>query len=370
MNEYARFQQAFSALHASDSTLQKVLVRVQSNRGTKGISRQFAILVAVLIMLFSMTLIAHATGLLADIAATFTPAKDPDQVIADAYGDSISTQKPDIRDACGRPVQMPDMTRPEVPSTAVNSYVSDLKGSVVLGDNTFTLQSFLIDESGTGMVTWAVENPGGIAFGDAGYGAVYFAPMAPFYEPRLYHYTEDGEKQSATLYNALISQNEAGTKLEIVSYFGTYEEYREGDSFVLIFSGRQGAQSIQITPTKAIPAKTMATAAGMKLTIANQSMTVAFRRTDEFVPEKVVIQFLDGSAYCLKDAAEKIHNTSGAFWRTTDAYLYDDLVYLFNRIIDTDQVASVTVEGHWLECIPTGDDYENIRHHETYNFLP
>lgn len=369
MNEYERFQQAFSVLHASGSTLQNVLSRVQSNRGAKGVSRQFAILVAVLIMLFSMTLIAHATGLLADIAATFTPAKDPDQVIANAFGDSISTQKPDIRDAYGNPVQMPQMTRPADQNAAANGYVSDLEGTVTLGENTFTLQSFLIDETGSGMVTWTVENPNGIAFGDAGYGAVYFAPMAPFYEPRLYHYS-DGEKQSANLYNALVSQNEMGTKLEIVSYFGTYKEYREGDSFVLVFGSRQGAQSIQISPTKAIPAKTMAADTGMALTIANQSMTVAFRRTDEFVPEKVVIQFLDGSEYCLDDAAEKIHNTSGAFWRAADGFPYGELVYLFNRIIDTDQVASVTLEGHWLECIPTGDDYENIRHHETYTFLP
>jgi len=370
MNESEYFRQAFSVLHASDHTLQNVLVRIQTNRSIKGISRKFAILVAILIMLFSMTLIAHATGLLADIAATLTPAKDPGQVLSDAFGDSISTLKPDIRDAYGDPVPMPQMTRPQDQTDLAGDYISDLEGTVTLGENTFALQSFLIDETGSGMVTWTVDNPSGIPFGDAGYGAVYFAPMAPFYEPRLYHYTADGEKHSASLYNMLISQNASGTELKLVSYFGTYEEYQTGDSFVLVFSSRQGAQSIQITPTKPIPAKTMATDAGMVLNIANQSMTVAFRRTDEFVPEKVVIQFRDGSSYCLDDAAGQIHNTSGAFWRTADQFQYGELVYLFNRIIDTDAVASVTLEGHWLECIPTGDDYENIRHHETYTFLP
>ena len=69
MNDKELFQKSFSNLHASDDTLQEVMNRAYNGRGTTGISKRFATLVAVLVMIFSMALVAHATGLLADLVA-------------------------------------------------------------------------------------------------------------------------------------------------------------------------------------------------------------------------------------------------------------------------------------------------------------
>ena len=176
MNEHELFQKTFSNLHASDSTLQEVMNRIHSGRGARGVSKRFAVLVAVLTLLFSMALVAHATGLLADLVAILTPAENPGQVIDDAYGDSISTQKPNMFDGYGNPIEMPDMEHPNVDFTEaekiMGAYISDVDSVISIGKNTFTFKNFLIDETGTGAITWSVENPNGITYGEAGYGIV------------------------------------------------------------------------------------------------------------------------------------------------------------------------------------------------------
>ena len=376
MNEHEFFQKSFSALHASDNTLQEVMSRAHSGKGAKGISKRFAVLVAALIMVFSMALVVHATGLLADLVAVLTPAKNPGQVIDDAFGDNISTEKPKMEDAYGNPIEAPSMDRPAIDLTEteklIGAYISDVDGVLTIGENTFTLKNFLIDETGSGAITWSVENPNGIDYGDAGYGMVYFNSMT-IDNPMMYHYAADGsKKKSIDMYTALISENEAGTKLELVSYFGTVDKYQIGDSLVWMVSKnrKQETRRIQITPVEHIPAKTMITADGMSLMIANQSITFDVNSNNEFIPDKIVIHFKDGTQYCLENGEEKIYNSSGAFWRSTETYLYDDLVFLFNRIIDTDSVTSIEVKVDEYEHKLVGEYYEYVPYQETYVFYP
>lgn len=376
MNEHEFFQKSFSKLHASDNTLQEVMGRVHSGKGTKGISKRFAVLVAVLVMVFSMALVAHATGLLADLVAILTPAENPSQVIEDAFGDNISTEKPKMEDAYGNPIEAPSMDRPAIDLTEteklIGAYISDVDGVLTIGENTFTLEQFLVDETGSGAITWTVENPNGIDYGDAGYGMVYFNP-SPFDEPMMYHYGADGSKKKSTdMSTALISKNEEGTKLKLVSYFGTFDKYEIGDSFVWMVSqnARQDTQKIQITPAEHIPTKTMTTADGMRLMIANQSITLDIDSNIDFLTDKIVINFKDGTQYCVEDDEAKIYNLSEAFWRQSDEYRYDELVYLFNRLIDTNEVSSVEVTAGFSRLELVGEYYEPVRHPETFVFYP
>lgn len=376
MNEHEFFQKSFSTLHASDNTLQEVMSRAHSGKGVKGISKRFAAFVAVLVMLFSMALVVHATGLLADLVAILTPAENPGQVIDDAFGDNISTEKPKMEDAYGNPIDAPSMERPAVDLTEteklIGAYISDVDGVLTIGENTFTLKNFLIDETGTGAVTWTVENPNGIDYGDAGYGMVYFNSRT-IDNPNMYHYAADGSKKDVLdVSTALISKNDVGTKLELVSYFGTVAKYQVGDTLVWMVSTnrKQETQKIQITPVEHIPSKTMTTSDGMRLTIANQGLTIDVDSDTEFLTDKIVINFKDGTQYCVEDDEKKIYNTSRSFWRNTEDYRYDDVVYLFNRLIDTDEVSSVEVTAGFLELEIVGDYYEPVRHPKTYIFYP
>lgn len=376
MNEKEFFQETFENLHASEDTLQKVMMRVHTGKGTTGISKRFASLVAVLVMLFSMTLVVHATGLLTDLVAILTPAENPAQVIDDVFGDNISVEKPHMEDAYGNPIEAPSMERPAIDLTEteklIGAYISDIDGVLTVGNNTFTLEQFLIDEMGSGAITWTVENPNGIEYGDAGYGMVYFNSMT-IDNPWMTHYAADGSKKKSTNEStALIAKNEDGTKLKLVSYFGTFDKYEIGDYFVWMASQdrRQESQTIQITPVEHIPAKTLTSENGTKIAITNQAITFDYDGNSEFIPHKIVINFNDGTQYCVEDDEKKIYNQSEAFWRQSERYRYDDLVYLFNRLIDPSKVSSVEVEAMCTGKVADGDDYKLIYKLWPFVFYP
>lgn len=376
MNEQEFFQKTFSNLQASDTTLQEVLNRTYSGKGVRGLSKRFVALAALLVMVFGMTLVAHATGLLADLAAILKPAKNPGIVIEQAFGDTISTEKPKMEDAYGNPLEAPNMERPAVDLTEteklIGAYISDVDGVLTIGENTFTLRSFMIDETGCGAITWTLENPNGIEYGDAGYGMVYFNSRT-IDNPNMYHYAADGTKKDVLdMYTALISRNDAGTKLELVSYFGTVAKYEIGDNLVWMVSRnrKQEVRKIQITPAKHIPAITLTEGSGMELSIANQALTIDVDSNTEFLTDRIVINFKDGTQYCLEDDENLIYNTSGSYWRNTADYRYDDVVFLFNRLIDPNAVASVEVTAGFLGFEVIGNYYEPVCHPETFVFYP
>lgn len=376
MNEQEIIHKSFSNLHASNRTLQEVLNRAHTGKGAKGISKRFAVLVAVLTAVFSMALVAYATGLPEKLIAILTPAKEPSQMIDQAFGDSISTEKPNMEDAYGNPIEAPSMERPAIDLTEteklIGAYISDVDGVLTIGENTFTLKNFMIDETGCGAITWTVENPNGIDYGDAGYGIVYFNSMT-IDNPNMYHYAADGSKKDVLdVTTALISKNKAGTKLELVSYFGTVAKYQMGDSLVWMVSRnrKQEAQKIQITPVEHIPAKTMTTADGMKLMIANQGLTFDIDSNTDFLIDKIVINFKDGTQYCVEDDDANIYNLANAYWRQSKEYRYDELVYLFNRLIDTNEVASVEVTAGFCRLELVGEYYALVQQPETVVFYP
>ena len=376
MNEHELFQRSFSALHASDNTLQRVMRRVHNKKSMNGTPKRIAVLVAVLIVLLSLATATYATGLWTELVAILTPAENPAQVIDDAFGDNISTEKPNMEDAYGNPIEAPSMERPAVDLTEteklIGAYISDVDGILTVGDNVFTLKQFLIDETGSGAITWTVENPNGIAYGDAGYGLVYFN-SSPFDEPAIFHYGADGsKKKSANLSTALIAKDPDGTMLELVSYFGTVDKYQIGDSLIWRVSQnrKQEMKTIQITPVNHIPATTMTTAEGMRLTIASQNLTIDVDSNVDFITDKIVIHFKDGTQYCVEDDEKKIYNISGSYWRNSEAYRYDDVVFLFNRLIDTDKVSSVSVTAGFTRLEIVGDYYEPVRNSETFVFYP
>lgn len=374
MNEHEIFKNSFSGLHASDETFQKVMDRADNHVRTGGFSKRFAALVAVMVMIFSLALVAHATGLLADLVAILTPADNPGQIIDSAYGDGISSQKPNLQDAYGNPIEMPAMNRInldlEEGEKLVGAYISDVDGAVTVGNNTFILKNFMIDETGNGILVWMVENPNGIAYSESGYGMVCFSPVASFAEPYLHQISADGEEYMTAMETALISKNENSTKLELVSYFGTYGNYQKGDSLIWTVASGEEKQTIQIVPAEHIPTTELVAEGGLKMFLVNQAVTIRFDRKHEFTVERMVIHFKDGSQYSILDREEMVMNATESFWRASEKNNYGDSVFLFNRLIDVDNVISVEIDGHWLESVVADDGYENIRHEESFIFQP
>ena len=374
MSEYELLKKSFSGLHASEDTLLKVMDKADRRVCIRHIPKRFAALVAVMVMIFSVALVVQATGLLADLIAVLTPADNPGQIIDSVYGDTIDTQKPNMLDAYGNPVEMPRMDRIDADSEQgeklIGAYINDVDGAVTVENNTFTLKNFLIDETGVGMFIWTVENPNGIAYQEIGYGMVCFSPVAPFAEPYLHQVTDDGEEYMTSMETALISKNQDSTTLELVSYFGTYGQYQRGDSLVWTVGVGEDKRTIQIMPAEHAPTSELIADGGLKMFLTNQGVTIRFDRKHEFTVERIVIHFKDGSQFCVKDREEMVMNTIDSFWRKSGTNNYGDAVFLLNRLVDTGNIASVEVDGHWLESVVEDDNYSNIRREESYRFEP
>lgn len=376
MNEHELFKKTFSTLHASDHTLQAVMTRVHSGKGAKGISKRIVVLAAALAMLFSMGLVAYGAKMLTESVAVLTPAENPAPALDGAFGDKVSTQKPNLKGGDGKPIVSPDMERiPVDPAEAeklVGAYVYDVDGVLTVGENTLTFQNFLIDETGCGTIMWILENPNGVIYRDSGYGGIYFPHENPLLEPELRHYGADGTRKSGVyLFNTLLSRNEEGTRLELVSHFGTAAEYQTGDSFAweVNVEGSRNAKRIHITPVECIPAKTMTAAEEMQLRITNQSITINEYSNDRVI-DRLIVHFKDGTQYCVCDGVEKIRNTPGTFVRKTATDQDDGTTLLFNRLIDTDQVASVEMTVNVYRHELVGETYKTEILRETAVFYP
>jgi hypothetical protein len=250
-------------------------------------------------------------------------------------------------------------------------YISDVNAVFTIEESTFTLKNFLIDETGIGAVIWTVENPNGVPYHYSGHGFVCFDWSKDlFTEPTIWHFGAEGqEKFFSCEFTALISENSDGTMLELVTYFGTFDQYEIGDHLVWEISRApdKEVRTVQITPTCHIPARKMTAADGTQLQVGSQGLVIDVNRDDEFSTNKIILHFSDGTQYCLEDWDKMIYNSSGGLWRE-DVYEYDDLVILYNRLIDVDKVVSVelTEEIHQRN----EEDTAFIYTYEDYMFYP
>lgn len=363
MNDHELFQKTFSHLHAPEHTLKEVMNMAEQKKPKKITAKRLVVLGAVITAVLALTVAASATGALkklADLIASLSPAENPGQVLVDAYGDQISNEPVQLYDAHGNPIEMPVMERLELNSAQaeklIGAYISDVDGTFTLGEDTFTLKNFLIDEDGNGLLTWTLENPNGATFANSGYGGVYFPSAAKFHEPQLEHHTEETTDPGVYLFNHLLSESEDGTQAEFVTYFGTYHTYQPGDRFVWKITDGSREKSIEIIPGIHIGVRTLTDETGAQVGISSHAISVALPG-QMISPKTVVIHYLDGSEYCVAD--ERVLNNVGSFMRHSEDNS-EVTGYLFNRLVDTAQVSHVEVTAIRYEAKTT----------ETFVFYP
>ncbi len=367
MNEQQKFRQAFSHLHASADTLQEVINMTNKTTKASESTRRIIILAAALALLASMTLVACGTGFLSDIIAILSPSENVGPVLEDIYGDEISSDTPYMEDFQGNPIARPDMERIALDAQAaedmVGAYVSTVEGTFTVGNNTFSLCTFMIDEMGMGAFTWTAENPNGIYYKNIGYGMVDFGPASPFPDPTLTHYANDTGKFCDT-FTFLIKDENNGKKLHLVTYFGTTAGFATGD----ILTWRVRDVSVQILPVNCMPTQKFTEENGMAVYASYQGLILKAQSETEIVPHKMVILFADGTQYNLMD--EGIYNLSGAVWRKNGTTAYDQMLVLFNRLIDPDEITCVVLEYTWRETVEQNGSYDSILHTENRTFYP
>lgn len=344
--------------------------------------RRILTLAAVLAALSGLAVAASASGLVEQLIAYLHPAERPGEALGEAYSASISVEKPDMRSAYGQPIPMPDMERVEPDETlaeqVLGDYVCRVEGDTQLWNTTVTLENFIMDEIGIGTLTFRMKNPNGIYYQDCGYGMVDQAGnlLMSVYE-KTDVVPEDGfEEEYYSNYDYLVWKSEDGTEAEIVSYFAPSREPTPNKPLYVRFDGGQGKTAVfEITPQSYAPSRVLHGDNGKDVRLSAQGIVTEWNSPIEISPDTVIIEFADGTEYTVE--AENIKNYTGSLWRTDDREVYQngmqdwskriyrELVTIFNRIIDPEQVTSVTVTYHWNQADEQGD-YKKITETAVY----
>lgn len=358
--------------------------------------RRLITLAAAIAVLSSLVIAASATGLIDQIIAKLHPAEDPGKALGEAYSGEISVDKPDVRDYQDNPIEMPEMERVELDPTQaeqlLGSYVASVEGSIALAGNTITMKNFLMDEVGMGAITYTIENPDGVPYGDAGYGQINLGgiPGQNLLEPEIMVKDDSifGESSCASR-NYLVSKNDDGTMLELVLYFGMQEKPVPGQKLYFQFTTMDSEQEteIEITPLAYAPSVTLTAENGKTAILSSQGISVVWEEAREPSLQDVTIHFADGTDYQVE--GENVFNRVLGYWRTTmtkegKTVSYDSVQELFNRLIDPKEVPSVTIKYDWWEDVPeeeVGENTDKIEyeqyiggymaiHHETLTYKP
>lgn len=236
MTEHELFRKTFSTLHASPDTLMEVQKAMENNKKThRTLRRGVVIAIAAALMLT----VAAAAGVVHLIKADVTPADGVSDTTLHAFTDDMDASAPTVEDSSGELITVPDMERipgdVETVQRLVGDYLSKLDAGLTVGSTTITLGTFLIDESGCGILTYAVDDPEGVSYEEAGYGEVYGLPL----EPRMYLRSPDYQQGGSINVKLHVDKTTStATHLDVVAYFAAGETYQKGDNlYFTVYDG-------------------------------------------------------------------------------------------------------------------------------------
>lgn len=173
------FQQTFSALHASPDTLSEVYKVVRRNKRHHTITKGMLI-AAVLAMCIT---VAGAVGIATLIKADVAPADSITDADRNAFDkDTVGSDTPLVLGNDGQPISLPRMERASTDTATVQrllgDYLCTVNATMEVDGYTIKLNTFLIDENGSGFLTYTLSNPNGVEPDENGYGEVY-TPLDP-----------------------------------------------------------------------------------------------------------------------------------------------------------------------------------------------
>ena len=173
------FQKTFSALHASPDTLSEVYKVVRRNKRHHTITKGMLV-AAVLAMCIT---VAGAVGIATLIKADVAPADSITDADRNAFDkDTVGSDTPLVLGNDGQPISLPRMERASTDTATVQrllgDYLCTVNATMEVDGYTIKLNTFLIDENGSGFLTYTLSNPNGVEPDENGYGEV-FTPLNP-----------------------------------------------------------------------------------------------------------------------------------------------------------------------------------------------
>jgi hypothetical protein len=289
---------------------------------------------------------AFASGLVDYLEALLTPADQPSDIAqAVLTVDDISTEKPELVDALGNSIEAPDMERVSADEDTVlaltEGYLYNMDAVLSLDNGmTITFDSFIMDEQGMGILTYTVSDPDGLSWSSAGYGEIY--SIDGMSDPQIW---TDDHYCFSHMY--LLEGDNSDTEIHVAQYFAMGQAYQAGQSLLFTVPENENG-TLRITPVSCVPATEMTDDQGYGLTLSPFGLRLGWhadndRLTNELVVDEIVLHYADGTDYVVR--SDSTLNMVLGGWQSSEESNYEYLCQMFNRLVDTDTVTSVTVTG-------------------------
>ncbi len=341
MTERELFKETFSHLHASPDTLAEVMNMAKHDNIThistakrRHPARRLIAIVAVAALL--------VTGAVAAANSSFLNNAFGDKGLTDYEPVEVPKGNGDFYTLPGVEWESVDE---ETAGALVGEEVTLIGETIAMGNYTVTVDSYVMDDNGVGVVTWTVANPNGVGQVDeAGGGVAYFGPASFMAEPKFESGTGDYINSRAIRDDSLTTD----TELHLVSYIASFEDVMDTDGVVLKLN-ISGEKKEIVFPAADVVESVTATSG--EYTAHVSPMSIRFEAPfgegaeNRWVPGGLRIQFADGTEYICQQAEPYMENTVFSQYWSVDGNGFGDLVYVFNRLIDPAEVATVTISG-------------------------
>ena len=348
------FKQAFAPLHASEEVLLEVTERMKTEKKTTRRRVRTGLVAALAAVLLLTMSVAFGD----EIAAFFTSRLDPvsveaSEAILSSFSGDISTDAPYMTDSFGNAMSAPEMEKVSMGDAAVaplvDGYLYDVEATpIVYEDYTFTVEQFIIDDKGMGMLSYTIENPNGVEYLEHGYGQVsvplspYLTTGAPFM---------DGNH--ADCYDYLLQSSSTETKLHLVMFFGTFTEYHGEELYFCITTDDPETEkvmpvgAVQLSPEKLVPSAVYTDNDGNAVFLSPMGISIDWQQDYELLTEEVRLAHDDGT-YIVRSAERNIYNARVGYWITAedDEGHYLSCNYLFNCLVDVEAITEISLMGH------------------------
>lgn len=231
----------------------------------------------------------------------------------------------------------------------VGEHVAQIGESVTVYGYTLTLDEYVIDENGIGAVTYTLSNPDGLAgVCSTEYGEYFMDPGVPMKEIDI-RSTGGSSMDKKSIVDQTLTTD---TELHAVMYFTAMEQLEEGEGIRIIHSGYErdekgevvSEESEEITFMPDSFVRSVPFTGGTGYTAHVSPVGVRFdgpifeKAVSGWIMNKLLVTYTDGSVYQAKDA--DVSNI------IVGCYSHDGgLGLVFNRMVDTEGIASVTVNG-------------------------
>ena len=385
MTQHELFEKTFSALHASPDTISEVKRTMQNEKKTRRILGRGAVIAIAAALTLTVAVAAGVVLIRADVS----PAKEVDDTTHHAFTDDINSPTPVVIGNSGEVITVADMERiPGDPATTerlVGKYLSKLDAEMTVEGNTYKMGTFLVDDTGTGILTFSVENPNGFEYDDMGYGETWIESV----RANVYYGRSEptrGDRDGAMSADTKLYVDESSstdTCLQVIAYFISGKGFSYAKDSTFYFSVTDNAyqyHSIAIQIQTRVPVKTLTDENGQKTLISPVGMTMidTLYGDEEVSTDELYICYQDGTDYAVRSRKNNLLNWTVGYITgqgLDPEFDYYKIVlgitdppegtyysYLFNRLVDVDTVTSVTLEGRVYN--PDTDRGETVR--QTY----